>query len=464
MKNSPTPTALLRVAIYIRVSSEEQAKNGDSVRDQKEAGLTYINSHENMALQDLYIDDGVSGQKLQRDDFSRLMSNVTSGKVDMIIFTKLDRWFRSLRHYLNTQAILEKHNVSWLAINQPYFDTSTPYGRAFVAQSMTWAELEAQNGGIRVRDVFRNKVKHGEVITGKVPRGFRIVNKHLELTDEAPIIAEAFQITWDTQSIGRGHRFLADHGIVMTFNNFHDAVLVNEKYTGRYRGNDNYCPRVVTDELFQNIQSMIQKNRNVKTNQKYYYIFSGILVCDECGHRMTACHINVKSCKPNGTVYRYRYPAYKCNYYDKGRFCCNGGEIRETKIEQYILSCIRSEVSRYIASYESREAPVIDNRLRKQAIQKKIDKLKTLYINDLITLDEYKADHDAFMRQLEELPDMIVPNNNIDQLKSLLDSDFESIYETFTNEEKRFFWRSILKEIRITKSTNRTREYKLVFL
>ena len=54
-------TTLLRVALYIRVSSDEQAERGDSIRDQKERGTKYIDDHQNMILQDTYIDDGVSG-------------------------------------------------------------------------------------------------------------------------------------------------------------------------------------------------------------------------------------------------------------------------------------------------------------------------------------------------------------------------------------------------------------------
>lgn len=92
MKNN-----LLRVALYIRVSSEEQANSGDSIRDQKERCEKYIADHEDMALQDTYIDDGISGQKLKRDDFQRLLQSVKDRKVDLIIFTKLDRWFRNLR-------------------------------------------------------------------------------------------------------------------------------------------------------------------------------------------------------------------------------------------------------------------------------------------------------------------------------------------------------------------------------
>lgn len=98
---------LLRVAVYIRVSTDAQAKKGDSTGEQLDTLQAYINNNDNMILQDVYIDDGISGQKLKRGDFTRLMDNVCAGLVDLIIFTKLDRWFRSLRHYLNTQERLK---------------------------------------------------------------------------------------------------------------------------------------------------------------------------------------------------------------------------------------------------------------------------------------------------------------------------------------------------------------------
>ena len=70
------------------------------MRNQLATGQKYIDSHENMILVDTYIDDGISGQKLKRDDFQRLIDDVRAGRIDLIIFTRLDRWFRNLRHYL----------------------------------------------------------------------------------------------------------------------------------------------------------------------------------------------------------------------------------------------------------------------------------------------------------------------------------------------------------------------------
>lgn len=458
-------TALQRVALYIRVSSDEQAERGDSIRDQKERGTKYIDEHQNMILQDTYIDDGVSGQKLDRDDFTRLIGNVKAGLVDLIIFTKLDRWFRSLRHYLNTQVILDKYNVAWTAIDQPYFDTSTPYGRAFVAQSMTWAELEAQNGGLRVADVFRSKVEHGEVITGKVPRGYMIQNKHLVFSDEAPAMLDSIQYFHREQGLAKTVNYMREtHGINMSIQNLKNSILRNEKYTGRYRGNENYCPRLISDEMYQDIQRVLDNNSTIRSSQKYPYIFSGILICDECGHKMSGCHINVVSRRTSGKVYRYKYPAYECLQYRAYKKCSNGGEIREMRIEEYLLEHIREELSGYLVDFETGEAKRIDNRAKKNKIRRKLDRLKDLYLNEVINLEEYKKDRAEYEEQLAALPDMEQPIKNLKPLKQVLDCNFEIIYNNLNNEEKRAFWRSIIKEIRVSKSIGRNRKYQIIFL
>ena len=205
---APVEKILLRVAIYIRVSTDKQVKDGDSMRDQLATGQKYIDSHENMILVDTYIDDGISGQKLKRDDFQRLIDDVRAGRIDLIIFTRLDRWFRNLRHYLNTQDILDKHGVSWTAIEQPYFDTSTPHGRAFVNNSMIWAELEAQNDSDRILGVFDDKVDNGEVLSGSTPLGYTIVNKHLVPDDDAPTAVAIFQYYRKTGNLSMTLRYM----------------------------------------------------------------------------------------------------------------------------------------------------------------------------------------------------------------------------------------------------------------
>ncbi|RGZ00184.1 recombinase family protein [Clostridium sp. AM58-1XD] len=454
---------LMRCAVYIRVSSDEQAKFGDSLRDQRERCLEYINRHENMIFQDIYIDDGVSGQKLDRGEFERLLENVRNDQIDLIFFTKLDRWFRNLRHYLNTQAVLEAHNTAWTAIDQPYYDTSTPHGRAFVAQSMMWAELEAQNDGVRITDVFKNKVKYGEVITGKVPRGYRIQDKHLVLSEEAPAILDSIRYFIKTNSLSGTVKYMQNqHGISMSLQNLKDSILKNTKYIGRYRDNLNYCPALISEEEFNQIQKILDNKQIVRSSQKYPYIFSGLLVCSDCGYKMSGCKINHVTHSKNG-IRRYKYPAYECKQYRAYKRCSNGGEIRESRIEEFMLSHIRSAVENYIADYQEAGRKTVDNRTQKSAINKKLDRLKDLYLNEIISLDEYKRDRAQYLAALEELPDFQEPPADLTKIQSLLHCDFEQVYTSFTNPEKRRFWRSIIKEIHVSKSVNRHRDYTIIF-
>lgn len=96
----------------------------------------------------------------------------------------------------------------------------------------------------------------------------------------------------------------------------------------------------------------------------------------------------------------------------------------------------------------------MDNAQRRAVLQKKIDKLKELFVNDLITLDEFKRDKAAYAAQIEELQDDPKPIKDLSPLREFLKKDIWGIYETMTNEEKRYLWRSVIKEIRIDENKN----------
>ena len=101
--------SITNVAIYVRVSTDRQAKKGDSIDEQLSTCKAYIASKENMVLAGTYIDDGISGRKIKRGDFEQLLDDVRLGRVNLIIFTKLDRWFRTL---INPDISLEDEGVN----------------------------------------------------------------------------------------------------------------------------------------------------------------------------------------------------------------------------------------------------------------------------------------------------------------------------------------------------------------
>lgn len=452
-----TVPGLIRVAAYIRVSTDAQAKKGDSTGEQMDTLQAYINDNEQMILQDVYIDDGVSGQKLNRNDFTRLMDNVRAGLIDLIVFTKLDRWFRSLRHYLNTQATLEKCGVNWLAVSQPYYDTTTPQGRAFVAQSMTFAELEAQNDSVRIRDVFDWKYKNGQVLSGSVPLGYSIKNKHMIPSGDAYKAQAVFDYYDRSSSLNATISYLeTEFNIVMSQANLKKSILTNTKYIGVFRDNENFCPAIISRDLFDRVQRKLQYN--VKSSQRYPYIFSGLVVCSCCGHAMSGCTQSTSRNKKTGQ--RYKYPAYRCRGAYPNRRCENRKIVYESTLEKYILENIKPLISQYLVDYEIKAAPVVDNRQKRAAILKKIDRLKELYVNDEITMDEYKTDKARYMDQISTLPDTSAPEKDLTALREFLNMDITAIYETMTAEEKRYLWRSVIKEIRV----NASREYEIIFL
>ena len=451
---APVEKILLRVAIYIRVSTDKQVKDGDSMRDQLATGQKYIDSHENMILVDTYIDDGISGQKLKRDDFQRLIDDVRAGRIDLIIFTRLDRWFRNLRHYLNTQDILDKHGVSWTAIEQPYFDTSTPHGRAFVNNSMIWAELEAQNDSDRILGVFDDKVDNGEVLSGSTPLGYTIVNKHLVPDDDAPTAVAIFQYYRKTGNLSMTLRYMeSEFGLVRSAASLKN-MLTNTKYIGEFRDNKNYCPAIIDRDLFFDVQRLLKIN--IKSGKKHDYIFSGLVVCDDCDHIMSGCQQRARGrVRADGTRIVYKYSVYRCRQGVNLHRCPNRKLVFQTTLETMLLERIRPELENYIAEYEVANLPALRTDAKRRSVEGKMQKLKDLYLNDLITMDEFKLDREKLLMQLEKInAEDSRPVKDLSYLKNFLKMDFESVYDSLSIPERRELWRSIVKEIRVDHDKN----------
>jgi DNA invertase Pin-like site-specific DNA recombinase len=457
MKN--TKNTLKNVAIYIRVSTDKQAKKGDSLAEQEDTLRKYITEHDDMILYSVYIDDGISGQKLNRDEFTRLIDDVKTNQVDLIIFTKLDRWFRSLRHYLNTQATLEKYGVGWLAVSQPYYDTTTAQGRAFVAQSMTFAELEAQTDSERILQTFEYKVKVGEVISGNTPLGYKIVDKRLIPNDDAYKIVKIYEFYQKTPNLRALMRYSSDElGIVRGHKQF-KLIMQNTKYKGAFRNNLNYCTPLVSKELWDECNRLLEKNQ--RSNKRHDYVFTGLLTCADCGMKMAACTVKHRkhmkqgdTIALDGTDSHYRYPAYRCQRRINNHSCDNKKQFYEKTLEKKLLAMFRPEIERYITSSEVYSAPNVDAKSKQKKIEKKIEKLKELFVNDLITLDEYKIDKAKYEDALLALPQTIKPSKDLTHVKNLLLLNIEDIYFTMNVNEKNQFWRSFLEEIRIDNNHN----------
>jgi len=435
-----------RTAIYLRVSSDRQAREGDSIPAQRDALRKHIDDRDDLTFAGEYLDDGISGTKADRDELQRLLDDVEAGKIDLIIFTKLDRWFRSVRHYSATQEVLDRHGVEWTAIWEPIYDTTNPAGRLIINQMMSIAQFEAENTSSRIRQVQAYKVAQGEVISGSTPPGYSIVNKRLVPNDDAQNVREAFEAYDRTGSLNETMRRCAGlHGLPRSKPPF-KRMLQNTLYIGQHPRNPHFCEPIIDADLFERVQ--VGLSRNIKVNQCHIYIFSGLIRCAECGKAYAA-----STRKRTRGNYHEVIPRYRCShrYNVKPAQCDNTKMIIESVLEKYLIGHLREKIGELVLAYDIKTAPVKDRSAQIKVLENKIRKLKELYVNDLIGLDEYKADKEQYQKQIEELSEESPREADPAPLRELLETNFEEMYWNMEKPEKRRFWRAILKEIRFGK-------------
>lgn len=431
---------MVRVGIYCRVSTDQQVRDGDSIQAQLSALRIYAKEHD-YEIAGEYVDDGISGTLLaERDELQKLLDDVKQKKVDLILFTRLDRWFRSIRHYLNTQEVLDKYNVPWRAIWES-FETQTPQGRFMVNQTLSFAQYESETTAIRIRHVFDYKKEQREALSGKVPFGYKIVDKHIIPDPEKVDIArQVFQTYIETGSICETLKLMQGHGLPKNQRAL-KWMLSNRKYLGEAYGIEGYMEPLIDKQTFETVQHML--SMNVKRTQIRNYVFSGMVWCADCGRKMTGTS-DVNKYKGKNE----RYKVYRCMYhYRPIKTCGNTKGINEKKLEKYLVTNLKNLAFADIKAEDKRKVKSYEKQIA--TIEKKMSRLKELYVNELINLDEYKHDMAAYKADIDGFKERLNEYEGGDKtaLKDLVGSRLDEWYWTLTEDEKRELWASVIDKI-----------------
>src|SRR6266498_1227578 len=160
----------LRCAIYTRKSSEEGLEQDfNSLDAQREACTDFIASQkrEGWALVgEMYDDGGFSGATMDRPAFQRLLSDVTGGKIDVVVVYKVDRLTRSLSDFAKIVDIFDKHAVSFVSVTQQ-FNTTSSMGRLTLNILLSFAQFEREVTSERIRDKIAGSKRKG--LVARVP-------------------------------------------------------------------------------------------------------------------------------------------------------------------------------------------------------------------------------------------------------------------------------------------------------
>ncbi|MBS0472432.1 MAG: recombinase family protein [Proteobacteria bacterium] len=197
MNNKVVPKKSFRCAIYTRVSTDAGLEQDfNSLDAQREASEAYIKSqaHEGWKLiRTAYDDGGFSGGSLVRPDLQRLLDDVKSGLVDIIVVYKVDRLTRSLADFAKLVELFDAHSVSFVSVTQS-FNTTTSMGRLTLNVLLSFAQFEREVTGERIRDKVAASKKKGIWMGGSVPLGYRVQDRKLLIVpEEAETVKMIFQ-------------------------------------------------------------------------------------------------------------------------------------------------------------------------------------------------------------------------------------------------------------------------------
>jgi site-specific DNA recombinase len=182
----------MRAAAYVRVSTDEQAREGYGLAAQEQAARAYCQA-QGWELVDVYADAGRSGKSLRgRQELARLLEDAQAKRFERVVFWKLDRLARNLRDLLDICDRLEALNVGIVSV-QEAIDTGTPAGRMIRNVLGSLAEFERDIIIDRIKAGLAEKARQGELL-GPLPLGYRRDETGGVIADPviAPLVKDAF--------------------------------------------------------------------------------------------------------------------------------------------------------------------------------------------------------------------------------------------------------------------------------
>ena len=427
-----------RVALYIRVSTEEQARQGLSLDAQLSDLRTYADKH-NYEVVGVYTDDGASARKkpFSRRAFKQLIEDIKQNKIDRVLFIKLDRWFRSVKDYYKAQEILDFHKVDWETTQEDY-NTTTTNGRLMLNIKLSIAQNESDMTSDRINFVFAQKRARHEICSGKIPFGYESQNKRLVPNENAKYVQPLFEHFVKTQNLTEAARWMCSHGFYYTYASI-SHVLKNERYIGQSCGDDEFCKPIVTEDVFYKAQKIIRSKKLIKrTPTGRIFLFTGLIRCPMCGHPYTGIGCVGKN---NGKTYYY----YQCpQSVSPFKACTHRGRVTEKKIEETLLNSFDEAYKSFRHSVNQKQkTALVTSDVDK--MKRKLNRLKELFLNELIDLNEYKKTREELTTAITEAEK---PKTQASaQFNYYLPDGIRPYYEKMTREQRRQFWQQTTDRI-----------------
>ena len=414
----------INAGLYMRVSTEDQAREGFSLPEQKERLEAYCKFND-YNIVEYYKDAGISAKTgNHRPEYERMLEDGKNGKINMFIALKLDRVTRSVKDWESLIEFTEKYNIDLALVNDK-IDTTTANGKMVSRIMMSVSQNEIERTSERTIIGLEGAIKQGH-IPARAPLGYKHVDKVLvpdPLTKDIVIrIFNLYFEGWTYFKIANlfneekvlGKTNWCDSGILKIISNvIYKGDYIQGKTTNNPRYFSNVVEPLVSKELWENCQVQKKKNqRNYMRSQTY--IFLQKLKCPKCGRILAG-----------GASHKIK--ADKWYFYYRCENCKNN--IKETDIEESIKH-ILSDILEYDNVVNEFFLPMLKNKLDNNKpdyekeiknLEKKKDKVKEAFLNDLFTIEEVKTKTEIIDKQINDMKNKILENETAEQLDFTVD-------------------------------------------
>lgn len=445
---------VIRIAKYVRCSSDEQKKNGYTIGDQLNLVDEFAADNELVAVGE-YVDEGISAtlEISKRKALAQLIADAKAGKFDIVVFKCIDRFFRNVGEYYECQKQLRAAGVTWISIEESDLDPDDDDAAFKINIYLTMAEYEAKKTSKRIKFNNKMRIKNKQVITGsgnfhfpwKVtgePRN-RYLIKDPEQIEKTYDLLEFFE-QHQSKSATLGYINIK-YGKKMTMQTL-TTLLSDTLLYGEYKGVPDYVEPYIPKERFDRIQDILKRNARANYDPSRIFLFGSLIKCPVCGRNMAG---NFSRSNRTYPVYSYR-----CNAARTQKICSYTKSISERKIEKQLLDNLEVYILNEVAKVEAiwEDKPKNNNEAKAEKLKTEMDRLNMMFRKGRIEEEEYDTEYYKLEKQLKGLDVTIEapPERNLDALKGLIETNYREIYAELTKENKKAFWRNIMREFGIT--------------
>lgn len=400
----------MRVAIYIRVSTDEQAREGFSIDAQK-TNLIKKAHESGYTIHDFYIDDGYSAKDMKRPALTKVIADVKQRKIDVVLFWRLDRFTRSSKDFHKIDEIFSQYQAGIKSATEP-IDTTTAIGRFQLQLSVLLGQLERETTSERVHFVMEDRHMKGLRNGAVAPFGYDLIEGHLIVN---PIEAEIVKRIYALYQQGRSCRYIAklfnSEGVpkgndVSKWAEFSVWYIIdNPVYCGKLRWNNRKLSGaktgnaivvegkhepIISEEEFIKVEKLREYRKKEGKKATSAFTFTGIIKCARCGYGLIGGSRIVKGG-------RVKY--YRC----LGRFnygVCDMPIINERSVNDAFIQALSPDYDGFEKLVEvNDEISVLSDTVNiREQLQAELDevlkrkkKWQLAYAGEAITLEELKS-------------------------------------------------------------------------